>query len=118
MFEKYIDVLDDDKQKLKSFLELLDSYLKTHGENESIKNQLINLSTEELSNIFKIAKINPKLQIDIWRVLPSEIVDNPENSKIFEAVLDNKFGEYLQEIDKNALVKVLNGSRERNRSNG
>ena len=121
MFEKYIkyiDVSDNDKQRLKSFFELLDSYLETQGENNSIKSQLINLNTEELSYIFKIAKINPKLQIDIWRVLPSEIVDNPENSKIFEAVLDNKFGEYLQEIDKNSLVKVLNGSRERNRGNG
>ena len=121
LFEKYtdyIDILDDHKQELKSFLELLDSYLIKRGENDLPEKQLINLSTEELRHIFKIAKINPKLQIDIWSVLPRELVDNPENSKIFESVLDNKFGAYLQEIDKKALVKVLNGSRERNRSDG
>lgn len=118
MFEKYIryieysDIVDDNKQKLKSFLELLDSYLIQREENDFPEKQLINLSTEELKHIFEIARINPELQIEIWRWLPSEIVDNPENSSIFETVLDNKFGEYLQGIDRKTLVKTLNRSRE------
>lgn len=118
MFERYIDNSDKNKQKLNSFLELLDSYLKTDEENSSLQKQLINISTQELSHIFELAKNNPELQIEIWRVLPDEIVDNPENSPIFEAVLDNKFGEYLQKIDKKELVKLLNSSRREFRSNG
>lgn len=120
MFEKYtnhMDILDNGKQKLKSFLELLDNYLIHGEENNSLEKQFINLNSEELSHIFKIAKFNSKLQIDMWRALPNEIVDNPENSKIFESVLDNKFGEYLHGINKEMLVKILNSSRQRTRSN-
>ena len=42
----------------------------------------------------------------------------PENIEIFESVLDNKFGEYINGVDKRALVKILNGSRSPSRSNG
>ena len=125
MFEKYIyeiarsDIIDEDKHQLNSFFKLVDDYLRKHGENDSLeKQQLINLNIEELKHIFEIVRINPELQIEIWCSLPSEIVDNPENSSIFESVLDNKFGEYLQGIDKKALVKVLNGSRGISRRNG
>lgn len=118
MFERYIDNSDKNKQKLNSFLELLDGYIKTDEENNSIKKQLISLSSQEISHIFELAKDNPELQIEIWRVLPDEIVDNPENYQLFEAVLDNKFGEYLQKIDKKELVKLLNSSRTESRSNG
>ena len=116
MFKKYIDYLDNDE--LKKFLELLDSYTSKDEERNVIKRQLINLSIEELSKIFESAKNNPELQIEIWRVLPSELVKNPENSKVFEAILENKFGEYIQEIDKKELVKLLNSSREISRSTG
>lgn len=54
----------------------------------------------------------------MWQMLPADIVNNPENIEIFESVLDNKFGEYINGVDKRALVKILNGSRSPSRSNG
>ena len=77
-----------------------------------------NYTNEELNHIFQIAKISPRLQIEMWQMLPADIVNNPENIEIFESVLDNKFGEYINGVDKRALVKILNGSRSPSRSNG
>ena len=54
----------------------------------------------------------------MWQMLPADIVNNSENIEIFENVLDNKFGKYINGIDKRALVKILNGSRSPSRSDG
>ena len=80
--------------------------------------EISNYTNEELNHIFQIAKISPRLQIEMWQTLPDDIVNNSENIEIFEKVLDNKFGEYINGIDKRALVKILNGSRSQTRSNG
>lgn len=99
----------EDKKTLKNFLERLE---------KQAQHQLIGLTYKELSSIFEIAKFNPSLQIEIWRMLPEEVVNNVENLRIFESVLENKFGEYIHEIDKKSLVELLNRSRFRTRSNG
>ena len=115
MFVEYLESmkLSGDEQKyLKDFLELLDLYLVKHNENDFPKKKLSIISKEELSYIFEIIKINPRLQIDIWNVLPDEIVNNPRNFSVFESVLDNKFGDYLQGINKELLIRLLNNSRE------
>ena len=54
----------------------------------------------------------------MWKMLPDDVVNDSENIEIFEEVLDNRFGEYIKEIDKRALVKILNGSRFDFRNNG
>lgn len=114
MFIYYYDAIErsnvsnNDKKKLKDFLETLNKE----------PDKFSNYTNEELKHIFQVAKIIPKLQIEIWQMLPNNIVNNPENIEIFEDVLDNKFGEYLNGIDKKALVKVLNDSRSISRSNG
>lgn len=115
MFIEYYDAIEHsnvsskDKKTLKDFLELLDKYEI---------DKFPNYTNEELNHIFQIAKISPRLQIKMWQMLPDDIVDNSENIEIFENVLDNKFGEYINGIDKRALVKILNGSRGLSRSNG
>jgi len=117
MFIEYYDAIErssvssKDKKTLKDFLELLDKY-------KFEPDKFSDYTNEELNHIFQIAKINPRLQIEIWQRLPADIVNNPENIEIFENVLDNKFGEYIAGIDKRALVKILNGSRGPSRSNG
>lgn len=109
MFKAY---MRNSNEELRSFLELLQNYLYSE-DSENIEKQLINLSNAELTHLFDIAKNNFNLQIDIWKILPKEIVEDPENSNVFENVLDNNFGEYLRGIDKGALVNLLNGSRQR-----
>ena len=116
MFIEYYDAIErsnissKDKMALRVFLEKLDKH-------KYEPDTFPNYTNEELRHIFQIAKINSRLQIEIWQMLPNDIVNNPENVEIFEDVLDNKFGEYLNGIDKKALVKVLNGSRSISRSN-
>lgn len=104
----YLNISNEDKKKLKDFLVLL---------NENEHDKLVCFTHEELRNIFKIVKSDPKLQIKIWRNLPQELVYDSENIEIFEDVLENKFGEYIHGIDKKALVKLLNSSRSPIRSN-
>lgn len=117
MFIEYYDAIErsnvssKDKKRLKDFLETLDKY-KYEPDTFS------NYTNEELKHIFQIAKISPRLQIEMWQMLPNNIVNNSENIEVFEDVLDNKFGEYINGIDKRALVKILNGSRTTSRSNG
>ena len=117
MFIKYYDdmeyskVSDEDKKTLEDFLELLDKYRYE-------PDKLRSFTYEELSHIFEIAKINPRLQIEIWRGLPNDVVNNAQNLEIFEEVLENKFGEYINGIDKKALVELLNSSRHPTRING
>ena len=106
-YKDFIKSLNNDQERIKSFLKALEQYSKFNR----MSDQLRNLNTEELEQIFKIVKGNPQLQIDIWATLPNEIVENSKNLRIFETVLDNKFGEYLQKINKKELVKILNGSR-------
>lgn len=105
----YFEVSNEEKKKLKDFLELL---------NKHEQDKLGDFTHEELSHIFEIAKSNPKLQIEIWRSLPNDVVNNDENLDIFEDVLENKFGEYIHGIDKKALVKLLSNSRQPTRTNG
>lgn len=115
MFIEYYDEIDSskfstqDKAMLKNFLELLDKYRYE-------RDKLVAFTHDELSHIFEFAKINPRLQIEIWRGLPDDVVNNVENLGIFEDVLENKFGEYIKGIDKKALVNLLNTSRYANRS--
>lgn len=117
MFIDYYDNIDhsnvsnEDKQTLKNFLDLLDNY-------KYEPDKLVGLTHDTLSHIFEIAKVNPRLQIEIWRSLPSNIVNSTENLGIFEDVVENKFGEYIHGIDKKALVELLNSSRGPSRSNG
>lgn len=117
MFIEYYDAIErsnvssKDKKTLKDFLELLDKY-------KYEPDKFSNYTNEELNHIFQIAKISPRLQIEMWQTLPADIVNNSENIEIFEKVLDNKFGEYINGIDKRVLVKILNGSRSQSRSNG
>lgn len=117
MFIEYYDDIDhssasnEDKKILKNFLELLDKY-------KYERDKLVDVTHEELSHIFEIAKVNPKLQIEIWCRLPNYLANNAENLEIFEDVLENKFGEYIYGIDKKALVELLNSSRYSTRSNG
>jgi len=116
MFIEYYDniehsnISNEDKNTLKEVLESLDKYRYE-------QNKLVSFTYKELSRIFEIAKFNPRLQIEIWRSLPQELVNNSENLEIFEDVLENKFGEYIQGIDKKALVELLNNSRQPTRSN-
>ena len=107
----YFKASNEEKKKLKDFLELLDKY-------KYEKDKLGDFTHEELSHIFEIAKSNPRLQIEIWRNLPNDVVNNAENLEIFEDVLENKFGEYMHRIDKKTLVKLLNSSRQLTRTNG
>lgn len=117
MFMDYYNDIDhfkvpnEEKKKLKDFLELLNKY-------KYERDKLGDFTHEELSHIFEIAKSNPKLQIEIWRSLPNDVVNNAENLEIFEDVLENKFGEYIHGIDKKSLVKLLNNSRQPTRTNG
>lgn len=117
MFIEYYDAIEHsnvsskDKKTLRDFLEALDKY-------KYEPDKFPNYTKEELNHIFQIAKVNPRLQIEMWQMLSDDIVNNPENVEIFEDVLDNKFGEYINGIDKRALVKILNGSRSPSRSNG
>lgn len=110
MFIEYYDdienskVPNEDKKILKNFLELLDKY-------KYEQDKLVGFTNKELSHIFEIAKFNPLLQIEIWKSLPNDIVNNTANLEIFADVLKNKFGEYINGIDKKALVKMLNNSR-------
>ncbi len=106
---EYSKVSDEDKKILKDFLELLDKY-------KYEPDKLVSFTHEELSHIFEIAKVNPRLQIEIWRNLPKDTVNNAENLGIFEDVLENKFGEYIDGIDKRTLVELLNSSRYPTRS--
>ena len=101
---KYSNISNEDKQELRNFLELLDN-----DKNESDK--LINFNHDKLKNIFEIAKFDSRLQIEIWEALSDDVVDNPKNLEIFEDVLENKFGEYIDGIDKKTLVGLLNSSR-------
>lgn len=116
MFIEYYDAIErsnvssKDKKTLKVFLELLDKY-------KYEPDKFSDYTNEELNYIFQIAKISPRLQIEMWQLLPDNIVNNPANIEIFENVLDNKFGKYINGIDKRALVKILNGSRTISRSN-
>lgn len=106
MFIEYYDAIEhsnlssEDKNTLKEFLELLGKYKYEPDKSSGFTNG-------ELSHIFQIAKINPRLQIKIWRNLPDDIVNNDENLGIFENVLENKFGEYIHGIDKKSLVKYI-----------
>jgi hypothetical protein len=117
MFIEYYDAIErsnissKDKKIFKDFLEALDKY-------KSEPDKFLGYTNEELKHIFLIAKNSPSLQIKIWQKLPTDIVNNPGNIEIFENVLDNKFGEYINGIDKRALVKMLNGSRTNSRTNG
>lgn len=110
MFIDYYDTIErsslssEDKKTLMDFLKYLN---KVKYEPD----KLLNLTNEELNRVFQIAKINSKLQIEMWQMLPDEIVNDFENTKIFENVLDNRFGEYINGIDKSALLRVLNSSR-------
>lgn len=97
-------ISDEEKEILKKFLAFI-------NENKYQLERLKVLTHDELCRVFKIAEFNPKLQIEIWRILPYEVVNNPENSEIFEAVLQNKFGEYIKRINKRELVELLNNSR-------
>lgn len=106
---EYSKVSDEDKKILKDFLELIDKY-------KYEPDKLANFTHEELTQIFEIAKINPRLQIEIWRSLPNDVVNNAQNLEIFEGVLENKFGEYIHGIDKKSLVELLNSSRYPTRS--
>lgn len=108
---EYSKVSDEDKKILKDFLELLDKY-------KYEPDKLVSFAHEELSHIFEIAKIDPRLQIEIWHTLPNDVVNNAQNLEIFEGVLENKFGEYIHGIDKKSLVELLNSSRYPTRSNG
>ena len=100
MFIEYYDAIErsnvssKDKKTLKDFLELLDKY-------KYEPDKFLNYTNEELNHIFQIAKISPRLQIEMWQMLPTDIVDNPENIEIFENVLDNKFGEYINGTNRN-----------------
>lgn len=98
-----------DKKKLRDFIEVL---------NKHDPDKFPNYTKEELKHIFQIAKISSRLQFEIWKMLPDDVVNDSENIEIFEEVLDNRFGEYIKEIDKRALVKILNGSRFDFRNNG
>lgn len=112
MFIEYYDDIEgsnEDKKILKDFIELLNKY---RYEPDKLKD----FTYEELSHIFEITKSNPRLQVDIWRGLPDDVVNNVENLEVFEDVLENKFGEYINGIDKKALVELLNTSRYGNRS--
>ena len=117
MFIEYYDAIErsnvssKDKKILKDFLELLDKY-------KYEPDKFSNYTNEELNHIFQIAKISPRLQNEMWQTLQDDIVNNSENIKKKKKVLDNKFGEYINGIDKRALVKILNGSRSQTRSNG
>lgn len=113
MFREYytidtLEISDKDKKKLRNFAELLDK----HEEDK-----LNEFSMDDLRYLFELSKASPKLQIEMWRTLPEKLANNIENSKIFEDVLENKFGEYIQAIDKRALVQLLNSSRYPSRSN-
>lgn len=96
------EISNEKKKKLKDFLQLLD-------DNEIDK--IVKYTSAELNDIFEIAKYAPDLQINIWKELPQELVEKNENISIFESVLDNKFGEYINGVDKTSLVKILNSSR-------
>lgn len=96
------DISSEDKKKLKDFLRLID---------EHKQDELTNYTQTELNNIFEMAKSDPKLQIEIWLNLPQEFVEKKENINLFERVLDNRFGEYIQGVNKASLVKTLNDAR-------
>ena len=101
---KWNDRSKEEENKIKEFLETLDRF-------ESDSDKFLGYLKEN------ITQFNPKLQIEIWKFLPEDIVNNPENIEIFENVLDNKFGEYINGIDKKALVSILNASRTISRTN-
>ena len=87
MFIEYYDAIErsnvssKDKKTLKDFLELLDKY-------KYEPDKFSNYTNEELNHIFQIAKISPRLQIEMWQILPADIVNNPENIEIFEGELN------------------------------
>ena len=108
---EHSNVSNEDKKTLTDFLELFDTY-------KYEPDKFPNYTSEELNQIFQIAKFSPSLQIKMWKMLPDDIVNNPENIEIFKNVLDNKFGEYINGIDKGALVRILNTSRSKSRRNG
>lgn len=105
------NISNEEKKTLENFIELIEEY-------ECKPDKLKDLTHEELSNIFKITKSSPKLQIEIWSNLHDEIVKDSKNLEIFKEVLENKFGNYINEIDKKALVELLNSSRYRTRIDG
>lgn len=105
------NISNEEKKTLRSLLELLEKH-------EYKQDKLEDFTHEELSNIFKITKCSPELQIEIWGNLPEKLVKDSINLEIFEEILENKFGNYINEIDKKSLVKLLNSSRYPTRSNG
>jgi len=119
MFEGYRRELRDKHPKLKELKELLDRIDELiYGEQyDQLDTLFINLNLQQLTQIFEWAKIDSKLQIELWQLLPYEKRNNPENSKIFEGILDNKFGDYIKDVNKKELVKLLSSSKSE-RSNG
>ncbi len=105
------NISNEEKKTLENFIELIEEY-------ECKQDKLKDLTHEELSNIFKITKSSPKLQIEIWGNLHDEVVKDSKNLEIFKEVLENKFGNYINGIDKKALVELLNSSRYRTRIDG
>ena len=108
---KNSDMTNEEKKILNSFLEKCDKY-------KSKQDIFSDYTNEDIIYILKIAKVSPSLQIEIWQILPDDIVNSLGNTELFENILDNKFGEYIKEINKKALVKMLNNSRIESRSNG
>ena len=105
--KEYSKISDEEKEKLEDTVKLLDSYSYSYR-----ASKLEDFTYDELRHIFEIAKICPKLQIEMWCKLTSNVADKPENIDILEDILENKFGEYIQGIDKKRLTEVLNGSRQ------
>lgn len=86
---EHSDLSSIDKKKLRDFIEVL---------NKHDPDNFPNYTKEELKHIFQIAKISSKLQFEMWKMLPDDVVNDSENIEIFEEVLDNRFGEYIKEI--------------------
>ena len=96
MFIEYYDAIEhsnlssEDKNTLKEFLELLGKYKYEPDKSSGFTNG-------ELSHIFQIAKINPRLQIKIWRNLPD----------VLAAILIIREVKYLKANGGEAILNII-----------
>lgn len=121
MFIKYYDKIsksitkNEDKKFLKDVLERLDKYIgeleKLQDPTNEERNNLFKFNKEEINHLFEITNSDFTVQIELWKALPEDFINNKENIEIFENVLENKFGEYISSVNKEQLVRLLNNSR-------
>ena len=121
MFIKYYDKIsksitkNEDKKFLKDVLERLDKYIgeleKLQDPTNEERNNLFKFNKEEINHLFEITNSDFTVQIEFWKALPEDFINNKENIEIFENVLENKFGEYISSVNKEQLVRLLNNSR-------